>query len=156
MNRMDSIIKITSDARFRLARTLMTSGGGGGGTINSNSSSSDSLEGAIEIFASLLEECRNRHGETSLIAALCYYEYGNALFRAVVRRKPSLDIEEEKKNDHDDCEGDKKPAANCSIAQPIIANTIEFGNNLDFGLQEYTEIHGENSLNKVGGRLLLT
>lgn len=113
MNRMDSIIKITSDARFRLARTLMTSGGGGGGggTINSNSSSSDSLEGAIDIFASLLEECRNRHGETSLIAALCYYEYGNALFRAVVRRKPSLDIEEEKKNDHDDCDGEKKPAA---------------------------------------------
>lgn len=104
---MDGIIKITSDARFRLARSLMTSGGGGGTTNNNNSS--DSLEGAIDIFASLLEETRTTCGETSLTAALCYYEYGNALFRAVVRRKP-LDSEHEKR------EEDRKPAAKPSAS----------------------------------------
>jgi len=103
---MDGIIKITSDARFRLARSLMTSGGG---TTN-NSNSSDSLEGAIDIFASLLEETRTTCGETSLNAALCYYEYGNALFRAVVRRKP-LDCENEKRE-----EEDRKPPAKSSAS----------------------------------------
>ena len=97
---MDNIMKITSDARFRLARSLMTSGG---------DSTTNSFEGAIEIFASLLEETRNTCGETSLTAALCYYEYGNALFRAVVRRKP-LDSDNE---NHDE---DKKPAAKPSSA----------------------------------------
>jgi hypothetical protein len=100
----DSVVKITSDARFCLARSLMTSGGGG---TRNNCSSSDSIEKAIDIFASLLEDCRNRHGETSLNAALCYYEYGNALFRAVVRRKP---LDSDESND-DYGEGDKKPAA---------------------------------------------
>jgi hypothetical protein len=102
--KMDNVVKITSDARFRLARSLMTSGGGGGGN------SSDNLEKAIDIFASLLEDCRNRHGETSLNAALCYFEYGNALFRAVVRRKP-MDGDETTNNDDNESEGDKKPAA---------------------------------------------
>ena len=101
---MDNIIKITSDARFRLARSLMTSGNDGGAT---NSSSDDTLEGAIDIFASLLEETRNTCGETSLNAALCYYEYGNALFRAVVRRKPLDGGDGTQQHD----EEDRKPAA---------------------------------------------
>ena len=100
----NSAIKITSDARFRLARSLMTNGGSSGDDDDS------SLEGAIDIFASLLEECRRSSGETSVDAALCHYEYGNALFRAVVRRTEQHQNSggSDEANEKD---GDKKPAA---------------------------------------------
>ena len=93
----------------------MTSGNEGGGA------SSDSLEGAIDIFATLLEESR-KCGETSFNSALCYYEYGNALFRSVVRQKP-LDIDGTSDNDDD---GDKKPAA-----KPAAANFAARKRSLD-------------------------
>lgn len=109
---MNSTTKITSDARFRLARSLMTNGGGGGGNDDDSS-----LEGAIDIFASLLEECRRSSGETSVDAALCHYEYGNALFRAVVRRTEQQHLENSGGSDELNSEdGDKKPAAKPPIA----------------------------------------
>lgn len=121
--KMDNITKITSDARFRLARSLMTSSGGTDSTTDSGSSDS-SLEGAIDIFASLLEKTRNTCGETSLAAALCYYEYGNALFRAVVRRQP-LDGVNEKGEE----EEDKKPAAKPSAS--AAADTVARKRSID-------------------------
>jgi hypothetical protein len=84
----------------------MTNGGSGDGNDDS------SLEGAIDIFASLLEECRRSSGETSVDAALCHYEYGNALFRAVVRRTEQQLLENSGGSDEASGEdGDKKPAA---------------------------------------------
>lgn len=61
--------KICSDPRFRAGRALVTMG--------------KAAEGAVTIFASLLEEARNKYGETSLEAAACYYEYGHSLFCAL-------------------------------------------------------------------------
>ena len=88
---------ISEDPRFKLARALVTGqGSSGAGPAD-----------AINIFASLLELSRVSNGETSCNAALCQFEYGNALFRAVVRRK-SMGSD---KSD-DDADGDKKPAAN--------------------------------------------
>ena len=60
---------ITKDPRFLAGRTLVQTG--------------RSAEGAIDIFATLLEESINKYGPESLEAASCYYEYGNALFRAI-------------------------------------------------------------------------
>lgn len=59
---------ITKDPRFLAGRTLVQTG--------------RSTEGAIDIFATLLEECIHKYGPVSLEAASCYYEYGNALIRA--------------------------------------------------------------------------
>ena len=97
----------------------MTSGGG--------DSTTNSLEGAIGIFASLLEETRNTCGETSLTAALCYYEYGNALFRAVVRREP-LDSDNE---NHDE---DKKPAAKPSASAAARKRSLDDDNTTEHSL----------------------
>ncbi len=38
-------------------------------------------EGAIDIFATLVEETTNKYGESSIETAPTYYEYGNALLR---------------------------------------------------------------------------
>lgn len=70
---------ITKDPRFLAGRTLVKSG--------------RTTEGAIDIFATLLEECIHKYGPVSLEAASCYYEYGNALLRA------SSDQEEVKKQE---------------------------------------------------------
>jgi hypothetical protein len=61
--------KIVSDPRFRAGRALVQIG--------------KAADGAVSIFASLLEEARIKYGATSLEAAACYYEYGNSLFRAL-------------------------------------------------------------------------
>jgi len=65
---MSSILypKICYDPRFRAGRALVKIG--------------KASEGAINMFASLLEETRIKYGETSLEAAACYYEYGHSLF----------------------------------------------------------------------------
>jgi len=60
--------EIINDPRFRAGRVIVQEG--------------KEIEGAISIFASLLEATRTKYGETSLDAAIAYYEYGNALFRA--------------------------------------------------------------------------
>ena len=102
---------IASHPRFRLGRALM--GGSGGGP-----------EEAVDVFCALLEEAVERRAreassearkgpggelagpatsedEGPLDGALAEYEYGNALFRAAVRRE----------EDGSDVEVDSKPAA---------------------------------------------
>jgi tetratricopeptide (TPR) repeat protein len=59
---------VTGDPRFLAGRTLVERG-----LAN---------EGAVEIFATLLEEARTKYGEASVEAAPAFYEYGNALLRA--------------------------------------------------------------------------
>lgn len=89
------VATITADPRFQLARTLLLQSpitildSSNNGDCSSSSSSSG--EEAIRIFGTLLEECRSTCGDTSPNAALCQLEYGNALFRAVVRRRPLSD-----------------------------------------------------------------
>lgn len=80
---MSSPIAISIDPRFILARKLITSG---------------SPESAIDIFANLLENCREKLGEDSLDATLCQFEYGNALFRAALHK----DVVEGEGEDEDD------------------------------------------------------
>ncbi|KAI2511483.1 hypothetical protein MHU86_2919 [Fragilaria crotonensis] len=60
--------KITMDPRWKAARALVQSG---------------HSQGAVDMFATLVEETIARYSETSLEAAVCYYEYGNALLRSV-------------------------------------------------------------------------
>jgi hypothetical protein len=85
-----SPITIASDPRFLLARKLITSG---------------SPESAIDIFANLLERCRDTLGEENLNSVLCQYEYGNALFRSVLHQT------DEPAEELDETEDDRKPAA---------------------------------------------
>ena len=65
--------KISSDARFVAARKLVSCGKVCDGP-------------AIDMFASLLEEARRVFGDSDIETAACYYEYGNALFRAAQRK----------------------------------------------------------------------
>lgn len=60
--------KITMDPRWKAARALVQSG---------------HSQGAVDMFATLVEETIARYSETSLEAAVCYYEYGNALLRSI-------------------------------------------------------------------------
>ena len=95
-----TITSITDDPRFKLARSLLVGGQCCNDASNKNedddddninttkSSLSSPQEEAITIFAALLEECIKINGNTSYNSALCQFEYGNALFRAVVRRRP--------------------------------------------------------------------
>ena len=87
-----SAIAISTDPRFILARKLITSG---------------SPEDAIDIFANLLENCRTKLGEDSFDAALCQYEYGNALFRAVLQKQDTDAGEEDNEYEEDE----RKPRA---------------------------------------------
>ncbi len=110
---------ISADPRFRLARSLLLLSSKCGENDSSKEVHNDDnedggIEAAIDIFAALLEESRTTHGENSLNAALCQFEYGNALFRAAVRRTP-LDT-----NNGDDT-SDSKPAANLESQREIIA-----------------------------------
>ena len=61
---------IASDARFIGGRELVKNGS----------------DDAIEMFALLLKECKHKYGDSNIETAPCYYEYGNALFRAANRR----------------------------------------------------------------------
>ena len=65
--------KISSDPRFVAARKLVSCGKVCDGP-------------AIDMFASLLEEARRVFGDSHIETAVCYYEYGNALFRAAQRK----------------------------------------------------------------------
>ena len=101
MAKKSSPITIANDPRFQLARALISSG---------SSDDNGGAEAAIDIFAALLEECRTSLGETSLDAALCQYEYGNALFRAVVRKNPLDDGDDGQEGDlqHQDQKGGER------------------------------------------------
>lgn len=120
---------ISTDPRFKLARTLLnsttttTTGGD-----NSENNNNNDIEEAIQIFATLLSESiENNTGnnEHSLNTGLCYYEYGNALFRGVVRRGSAPLTEEGDGGD----DMDKKPAAKSSNnANQALATTSNNNN----------------------------
>jgi hypothetical protein len=65
----DNIPKVTMDPRWKAARAMVESG---------------NSQGAVDMFATLVEESIARHSDTSLEAAACFYEYGNALLRAAI------------------------------------------------------------------------
>lgn len=73
--------KVTMDPRFKAARALVQSG---------------HSQDAVDMFATLVEETIARYSETSLEAAVCYYEYGNALLRSI---PAADDSQEEVAND---------------------------------------------------------
>ena len=93
--------KLTKDPRFRAARKLIESG----------------RDGAIDMFATLLEEARTKYGEASIETAPAYFEYGGALFRESQRQKQEAEKnegegeEEEGEEGEEQEEEDKKPAA---------------------------------------------
>ena len=120
---------ISADPRFRLARSLI-SGKCGESNDNSKDGHDDDDEGggieaAIDIFAALLEEARTTHGDNSLNAALCQFEYGNALFRAAVRMVPldknNNDVNFNEGNILDGDASDAKPAAKLESQREMIA-----------------------------------
>jgi tetratricopeptide (TPR) repeat protein len=76
---------VTSDPRFMAGRTLVERG--------------MANDGAVDIFATLLEDCTSKYGESSIESAPAYYEYGNALLRASLRRKEEDHQEQEGKDD---------------------------------------------------------
>lgn len=77
--------KVVKDARFRAGRTLVRNG---------------QASKAVDIFATLLEEARNKFGDEHFETCPAYYEYGNALFRLSNRRKLNeIDSEEQTTND---------------------------------------------------------
>ena len=59
---------VTRDPRFTAGRNLVKKG--------------LATEGAIDIFATLVEEATAKYGESSIEVSPAYYEYGNALLRA--------------------------------------------------------------------------
>ena len=80
--------------------------------------------GAVEIFASLLEEARATFGEASIESAPAYYEYGNSLFRdslseeenteedaAKVDPREAAALAAERRRNGADPDADKKPTA---------------------------------------------
>ena len=102
---------ILNDPRFKLARSLVT-----GGSSDKNIKEGGPSD-AINIFAALLEECRSIN-ETSLSSALCQFEYGNAIFRAVVRRKSDVSSGSNTDNKGSVVDtDDKKPAAKMDNGQ---------------------------------------
>jgi hypothetical protein len=70
---------VTKDPRFRAGRALVESG-----KVD---------DGGIEMFATLLEGTQSKHGDSSIEAAVCFYEYGNALFRSFSRRREAQDVD---------------------------------------------------------------
>jgi tetratricopeptide (TPR) repeat protein len=51
-------------------------------------------DGAVDMFATLVEEAIAKHTDTSIEAAVCFYEYGNALFRnALLTNEPEEEEE---------------------------------------------------------------
>ncbi|CAJ1943076.1 unnamed protein product [Cylindrotheca closterium] len=72
---------VTLDPRFKAGRNMIQKG--------------LAAHGAVEIFESLAEEVGNKFGESSIESSPAYFEYGNALLRAMNRRK----MEAEESND---------------------------------------------------------
>eukprot|EP00545_Synedropsis_sp_CCMP1620_P009776 CAMPEP_0119016176 /NCGR_PEP_ID=MMETSP1176-20130426/11854_1 /TAXON_ID=265551 /ORGANISM="Synedropsis recta cf, Strain CCMP1620" /LENGTH=396 /DNA_ID=CAMNT_0006969509 /DNA_START=231 /DNA_END=1421 /DNA_ORIENTATION=- len=71
---------MTLDPRFLAARQMMQAG---------------RTDGAVDMFATLVEEAIAKHLDSSLEAAVCFYEYGNALFRNVMNSHMEDDEEQE-------------------------------------------------------------
>lgn len=112
---------ISADPRFRLARSLLSNNCRKSEEVHDDVDEEGGIEAAIEIFAALLEEARTTHGDNSLNAALCQFEYGNALFRAAVRRTPLDENNDVQGNFLDDDSRESKPAAKVEDQREIIA-----------------------------------
>ena len=99
---------ITEDPRFQLARALV-SGQTGGDDAHAvdQSARGGGPEAAVGIFATLLELCEARDG-TGPSTALCQYEYGNALFRAVVRRSEASPSDDDRDAAVEGADGERK------------------------------------------------
>ena len=87
---------VTRDPRFAAGRNLVKKG--------------LATEGAIDVFATLVEEATAKYGESSIETSPAYYEYGNALLRAAQAALAAEGEEEEADDDGDD----KKMAATTS------------------------------------------
>lgn len=72
---------MTRDPRFAAGRKLVERG--------------MADEGAVDIFATLLEETTQKYGELSVESAPAYYEYGNVLLRAAMKQQQQREEEGE-------------------------------------------------------------
>ncbi|KAL3909053.1 MAG: hypothetical protein SGILL_008242 [Bacillariaceae sp.] len=77
---------VTRDPRFAAGRKLVERG--------------MADEGAVDIFATLLEEATQKYGEGSVESAPAYYEYGNVLLRAAMKQQQQRG-DEAAENDED-------------------------------------------------------
>ena len=89
---------VARDPRFRAGRTCMQQG---------------KAEQAVSIFATLLQEARQKFGDDHVETIPAYYEYGNALFRSLqqqeqVSPESTTDIQQEAEAE---AVGDRKPSA---------------------------------------------
>jgi tetratricopeptide (TPR) repeat protein len=75
---------VTKDPRFQAGRKLVERG--------------MADQGAVDIFATLLEESTQKYGDSSIETAPAYYEYGNALLRAAALQQQ----QDEEENNMDD------------------------------------------------------
>ncbi|KAL3912269.1 MAG: hypothetical protein SGILL_006950, partial [Bacillariaceae sp.] len=72
---------VTRDPRFLAGRKLIERG--------------MATEGAVDIFATLLEEATQKYGEASVESAPAYYEYGNVLLRAAMKEQQQQQQQDE-------------------------------------------------------------
>lgn len=92
---------VTRDPRFKAGRNLIQKG--------------LAAHGAVEIFESLTEEVGTKFGESSIEAAPAYFEYGNAILRAVNRQK--MEAEEEEAEQAKDPKEEAAKAAETRLQQ---------------------------------------
>jgi tetratricopeptide (TPR) repeat protein len=91
---------VTRDPRFLAGRSLVQKG--------------LAAEGAIDIFATLVEEATNKYGESSIETAPTYYEYGNALLRAA---GAGVNIDEEEEEEEEPPADARQVAAQAAEAR---------------------------------------
>jgi hypothetical protein len=94
---------VTNDPRFIAGRKLVERGMAG--------------EGAVEIFATLLEDCTSKHGPSSIETVPAYYEYGNALLRASLRRNQQDEQQEEQEEEEEEEDQDARRKALAAAAE---------------------------------------
>jgi tetratricopeptide (TPR) repeat protein len=102
---------ILKDPRFMAGRSLLQRG--------------LAKEGAIDIFATLLEEVKNKYGDTSIECVPSFYEYGNALLRASMSSKAEEDDDDDDDDDDDgnsidDVGDDQAAAATATTSDPTV------------------------------------
>jgi tetratricopeptide (TPR) repeat protein len=87
--------RVVSDPRFKAARALATA----------------SPDKAVDVFAGLLEDAIDQFGPEDIETSILYYEYGNAILRAQVRRETSSLQEEDRDEEDKDSAGVASAAA---------------------------------------------
>ena len=126
---------VTRDPRFTAGRNLVKKG--------------LATEGAIDIFATLVEEATAKYGESSIEVSPAYYEYGNALLRAA---QQALTTEEEGGDDDDikaDEDDDKKmPAVASSSSTSAREAAAAAAERRQKQLQEQSQTEQESSTGK--------